>query len=36
MAKITTEDLISKPEPKFNKALEKVLRKNKELYKRLA
>ncbi|SLM32102.1 conserved hypothetical protein [Desulfamplus magnetovallimortis] len=30
------EDLISIPEPEFNKALEKVLRKNKELYKRLA
>ncbi|MEA1911279.1 MAG: DNA-binding protein [Spirochaetota bacterium] len=32
----TIEDLISIPEPEFNKALEKVLRKNKELYKRLA
>jgi hypothetical protein len=30
------EDLISRPEPDFDKAMRKVLKKNKELYKRLA
>ncbi|MEK6766389.1 MAG: DNA-binding protein [Planctomycetota bacterium] len=30
------EDLISQPEPEFNKAVKKVLEENKELYKRLA
>ena len=30
------EDLIAQPEPEFEQAVQKVLRKNKELYKRLA
>ncbi len=30
------EDLISQPEPEFNDAVKKILKKNKELYKRLA
>lgn len=30
------EDLISQPEPEFEKAMQKVILKNKELYKRLA
>ena len=30
------EDLISRPEPDFDKAMRKVMDKNKELYKRLA
>ena len=33
---ISIEDLIGQPEPEFEAAIQKVLSKNKELYKRLA
>ena len=32
----SVEDLVSQPEPEFDQAVEKILAKNKELYKRLS
>ena len=36
LVRVSVEELIARPQPDFQKALDYILRKNKELYKRLA